>query len=448
MENPQKTLYLERERIFPLLIKIGLPAAVGMTVNALYNVVDTIFVGQSVGPLAIAALSIVFPIQMIVSALAQAIGVGTASIISRRLGEKRPDEAAAAAGTAYAAVTGVTLILVIALFAFMRPILSFFGASAETMPYAMEYTGIVGAGFFFFSLSMCASSLIRAEGNTRAAMVGMVIGALLNVVLDPLFIFGFGMGVKGAAIATVISQIASCAYLFSLYARGKVVVSFRRAQLRIRGDILGPAIALGTPSFIHSAGMSLIMLLVNTTLGRYGGDGAITTYGMVNKLNSLVIMPVLGIVQGFQPIAGYNYGAKRYDRVKASLRTTLATAFGLSLAGYAFMMLLPRVGMSFFTRDPVLIESSARVLRIVVMFVPVASIQITGSTYFQAIGKSAEALVLGMSRQFLLLVPFILILPRFFGVEGVWMAYPLADIIATSITLVLLLRDMRKMKMA
>ncbi|MEN6363904.1 MAG: MATE family efflux transporter, partial [Rectinema sp.] len=294
MENPQKTLYLERERIFPLLIKIGLPAAVGMTVNALYNVVDTIFVGQSVGPLAIAALSIVFPIQMIVSALAQAIGVGTASIISRRLGEKRPDEAAAAAGTAYAAVTGVTLILVIALFAFMRPILSFFGASAETMPYAMEYTGIVGAGFFFFSLSMCASSLIRAEGNTRAAMVGMVIGALLNVVLDPLFIFGFGMGVKGAAIATVISQIASCAYLFSLYARGKVVVSFRRAQLRIRGDILGPAIALGTPSFIHSAGMSLIMLLVNTTLGRYGGDGAITTYGMVNKLNSLVIMPVLG----------------------------------------------------------------------------------------------------------------------------------------------------------
>jgi len=207
-------MYLERDRIFPLLIKMALPAVVGMMVNALYNIVDTVFVGLGVGPLAIAALAIVFPIQMIVSAVAQAIGVGTASIVSRRLGEKRPEEAAKAAGTAYAAVTVATAILVAVLFLFMRPILGFFGASAEIMPYAMEYTGIVGAGFFFFSLSMCASNLIRSEGNTKASMIGMLIGALLNTVLDPLFIFGFGMGVKGAAIATVISQMASCDYLF------------------------------------------------------------------------------------------------------------------------------------------------------------------------------------------------------------------------------------------
>jgi len=441
-------MYLERDRIFPLLIKMALPAVVGMMVNALYNIVDTVFVGLGVGPLAIAALAIVFPIQMIVSAVAQAIGVGTASIVSRRLGEKRPEEAAKAAGTAYAAVTVATAILVAVLFLFMRPILGFFGASAEIMPYAMEYTGIVGAGFFFFSLSMCASNLIRSEGNTKASMIGMLIGALLNTVLDPLFIFGFGMGVKGAAIATVISQMASCVYLFSMYARKKTVVPIKKANLRIDLGILSASVMLGIPSFIQSAGMSILMLLVNTTLGVYGGDEAITTYGMVHKLLMIVIMPILGIAQGFQPIAGYNYGAKRFDRVRTSLWTAALTAFSIALFGYAFMMLLPRVGMSFFTHDEGLIASSARVLRIVVLFIPAAAIQITGSVYFQSVGKATEAMALSLSRQFLLLIPFVLILPRFFGLAGVWVAFPLADLLSSTITVTLLIKEVRKLARA
>ena len=441
-------MYLERDRIFPLLIKMALPAVVGMMVNALYNIVDTVFVGLGVGPLAIAALAIVFPIQMIVSAVAQAIGVGTASIVSRRLGEKRPEEAAKAAGTAYAAVTVATAILVAVLFLFMRPILGFFGASAEIMPYAMEYTGIVGAGFFFFSLSMCASNLIRSEGNTKASMIGMLIGALLNTVLDPLFIFGFGIGVKGAAIATVISQMASCVYLFSMYARKKTVVPIKKANLRIDLGILSASVMLGIPSFIQSAGMSILMLLVNTTLGVYGGDEAITTYGMVHKLLMIVIMPILGIAQGFQPIAGYNYGAKRFDRVRTSLWTAALTAFSIALFGYAFMMLLPRVGMSFFTHDEGLIASSARVLRIVVLFIPAAAIQITGSVYFQSVGKATEAMALSLSRQFLLLIPFVLILPRFFGLAGVWVAFPLADLLSSTITVTLLIKEVRKLARA
>ncbi len=444
-DSTHKTLYLERDRIFPLLIKMGLPAVVGMMVNALYNVVDTIFVGQGVGPLAIAALAIVFPIQMIVSAIAQAIGVGTASVVSRRLGEKRHEDAARAAGTAYAAVTLATLILVAFLFLFMRPILGFFGASAETMPFAMEYTGIVGAGFFFFSLSMCASNLIRSEGNTKTSMMGMLIGALLNTILDPLFIFGFGMGVRGAAVATVISQIASCVYLFGMYARKKTVVPIRRSYLRVDMGILGKSIALGVPSFIQSAGMSILMLLVNTSLGNYGGDKAITTYGMVHKLLMIVIMPILGIAQGFQPIAGYNYGAKRFDRVKTSLWTAVLTAFSIALFGYAFMMLFPRLSMGFFTGDADLIASSSRVLRIVVFFVPFAAIQITGSVYFQSVGKATDALVLSLSRQFLLLIPFVLILPRFFGLNGIWVAFPLADLLSTTVTVTLLLREVRKL---
>ena len=448
MDASHRTTYLERDAIFPLLIKMSLPAVIGMMVNALYNIVDTVFVGLGVGPLAIAALAIVFPIQMIVSAIAQAIGVGTASIVSRRLGEKRPEEAAKAAGTAYTAVTVATAILVAILFLFMRPILGFFGASAEIMPYAMEYTGIVGAGFFFFSLSMCASNLVRSEGNTKASMIGMLIGALLNTVLDPLFIFGFGMGVKGAAIATVISQMASCVYLFGMYAKKKTVVPIKRANLRIDVGILGTSVMLGIPSFIQSAGMSILMLLVNTTLGVYGGDEAITTYGMVHKLLMIVIMPILGIAQGFQPIAGYNYGAKRFDRVRTSLWTAALTAFSIALFGYAFMMLLPRVGMSFFTHDEGLIASSARVLRIVVLFIPAAAIQITGSVYFQSVGKATEAMVLSLSRQFLLLIPFVLILPRFLGLNGVWMAFPLADLLSSTITVTLLIKEVRKLARA
>lgn len=424
---------------------MGAPAAVGMLVNALYNIVDTIFVGQGVGPLAIAALSIVFPIQMIVSSVAQATGIGTASIVSRRLGEKRHDEAVKAVGTAYATVILVNAILVALLFAFMRPILSFFGASEEIMPYAMEYLGIVGGGFFFFGLSMCASNLVRSEGNSKASMKGMLLGAGLNIILDPIFIFGFGMGVRGAAIATVISQIASVVYLASLYTRKKTVVPFVVSEFRIRPKILGQSFLLGTPAFIQSAGMSILMLLVNTSLGRYGGDSAITTFGMIHRLNMIVIMPVIGIVQGFQPIAGYNYGAKRYDRVKATLRTTIFTATGLASIGYAFMMILPRVGMGFFTSDAALVASSARVLRILVMFVPLAAVQITGAVYFQAIGKATESVVLGLSRQFFILIPLILILPRFFGLDGIWFSYPLADLLSSAVTGTLLVREVRRL---
>lgn len=446
MNEPHKTDFLGRDAIFPLLLKMGIPAAVGMLVNALYNVVDTIFVGHGVGPLAIAALSIVFPLQMIVSAVAQALGIGAASIVSRRLGEKRPDAAAAAMGTAYAAVMLVTAVLVALVFLFTRPILAFFGASETIMPYALSYTRIVAAGFFFFSMSMCASNLIRAEGNAKASMLGMLLGAGLNTILDPIFIFGFGMGVEGAAVATVISQVVSCAYLFSLYFRKKSHVPIGVADLRIEPSVLRDEALLGVPAFVQSAGMSLLALLINTTLGRYGGDLAITTYGMNHKILSIVIMPILGIIQGFQPIAGYNYGAKRFDRVRQSLKTTVLTALAVSLAGYAFMMLAPRAAIGLFTADAELIASSARVLRVMVLFIPLASLQITGSTYFQAVGKKTQSMMLGLSRQFLLLIPIVLILPLLIGVDGVWLAFPIADLASTVITLALLARELRHLE--
>jgi len=446
MSASHKTEFLGTQPIFSLLIKMSVPAAVGMIVNALYNIVDTIFVGQGVGPLAIAALSIVFPIQMIVSAFAQALSTGAASIASRRLGEKNVESAAKAVGTAYAGVSIVTFFFVILVFTCMQPILIFFGAGPNILPYAVEYMEVVSAGFFFFSLSMCASNLIRAEGNARAAMRGMLIGAVLNTILDPIFIFGFDMGVRGAAIATVISQIGSCLYLFSFYFRKKASIPVKRSHLMIDRRILSESIILGIPSFVQSAGMSILQLIVNNSLAFYGGDQAIAIYGMVHRLNSIIILPIIGMAMGFQPIAGYNYGARQFQRVRASLRVAILTTFCLALVGFAFVMVAPKLCISLFVRDAALIASGATVLRIMVSFIPLAAVQIIGSTYFQSIGKPIESLILGISRQFLILIPLVVIMPRLFSLNGIWLSFPMSDFLATTLTTFLLLREVRHLE--
>jgi putative MATE family efflux protein len=326
---------------------------------------------------------------------------------------------------------------------FLRPILGFFGASDTIMPYALEYLSVVAPGFFFFAASMAASALVRAEGNARASMIGMLVGAILNCFLDPLFIFAFGMGVRGAALATVISQAASCAYLLSLYLTKKTHVTLALSHFKIRPAILFESAILGIPAFVQSAGMSLLALLVNTTAGSYGGDAAISAYGMTHRLLSLVIFPIIGMAQGFQPIAGYNYGARRYDRVRGAIRVAVLTVTGISVVSYAIVMIFPLAAMSLFSSDASLVAASARVLRIMALFIPLAALQIIGSTYFQAIGKKTQSLALGLSRQFLILIPLILVLPRFFGLDGVWYAYPIADLLASTVTITFLAREVR-----
>ena len=446
METSHKTDFLGHDAIFPLLFKMSIPAAISMIINALYNIVDTIFVGQGVGPIAIAALAIVFPLQMIVSSFAHAISLGAASITSRYLGKKDYKSAANVIGTAYSTVIIVTSIIILIVFIFMSPILTFFGASKTIIPYAKEYLNIVAVGFFFFSLSMCASNLVRSEGNAKSSMIGMIIGALLNTILDPLFIFGFNMGVKGAAIATVISQFISCIYFFSIYIQKKTHIPIKLSSLKIKWPLLSESIILGIPVFVQSTGMSILTLIINNSLGFYGGDNAITIYGMIFRLMSIIIMPILGIVQGFQPIAGYNYGARNFKRVKSSLRAAILISFSFSVIGFLFMMLMPKFCISLFFNDSVLIKSSAAVLRIIVLFLPLAAIQITGSTYFQAVGKPNESFILGLSRQFIVLIPLILIIPRFIGLNGIWISFPLSDFLATFLTIILLIREVRHLE--
>ncbi len=446
MNENQKTSFLGNDRIFPLLMKMGIPAAIGMLVNALYNVVDTIFVGLGVGSLAIAALAIVFPLQMLVSSFAQAIGFGASSIVSRRLGEKRSDEASAVMGTAYSGVAISTLVLIALVYIFMDPLLRIFGATETILPLAREYLMLVSAGFLFFALSMAANSLLRAEGNAKASMHSMVLGAALNCALDPLFIFAFRWGIRGAAAATIISQMASCAYILMLYAQKKNHVAIHAKDFRIKGRLLAESGVLGIPSFVQEVGMSILAMVVNNALRHYGGDQAITIYGMVTKFVSIIFLPMIGIIQGFQPIAGYNFGARRLDRVRMSVRVTIATAVAFASLSYIFTMGLPSLCMSLFTHDKELILAAAHTLRINTLFLPLVAVQIVGGTFFLAIGKPTQSLILGLSRQFIILIPLLAILPHFWGLDGVWWSFPVSDLLATMVTTGFLVHALRKLE--
>ena len=417
-----------------------------MLVNALYNIVDTIFVGRGVGKEGIAALTIIFPIQMIVSSFAQAMGFGAASVLSRRLGEKRYEDAADMIGTAYTLVFISTWLLVGLLFAFLEPILRFFGTDDVIMPYTKDYLMIVGFGFIFFSMSMTANSLVRAEGNPKASMNSMLIGAITNVILDPIFIFGLKWGIKGAATATVISQIVSCGYILSLYVFKRNHITVHRTNFKIRFDLLGDSALVGIPSFVQQAGMCILAIVTNNTLLTYGGNMAITVFGMVHKFNMIIIMPIIGIAQGFQPIAGYNYGACDFGRVIKSVKTAIATAFIVACVGTAIAMLFPRQCMSIFITDSEVLNMSTFVVRMICSLITLASVQIVGATFFQAVGKPVQSLVMGLMRSFICLIPLLLILPRLFGLNGIWWSYPAADLLGTIITLVFLIPSLMHLR--
>jgi len=436
-----KENFLGTQPIGSLLLRLAFPAMIGMMVNALYNLVDTIFVGQSSGPLAIAGLGIAFPIQMLVSGFAQMFGVGSASIVSRKLGEQDERAAAQAAGNALSItlITSVTLTFIGMLF--LRPLLSLFGATKDILPYATDYMGIVFLGSAFISTAMCSNSILRAEGKAKVSMTIMLIGTLLNLVLDPLFIFGFGMGIKGAAIATVISQVASSLYAIRYFLQRKSSLPLRKESFKLSKALLKETISLGIPTFIRQTGTSLLALTANNMLGIYGGDLAIATYGMISKLMVFFVMPIFGLVQGFQPIAGFNYGAKKSNRVKQALYWAIGVTTIMGILFFTIIQLFPKGLLSLFTQDEDLLALATVALRVVMLALPFVGIQTIGATFFQSIGKSIPALLLGLSRQFIILIPLVLVLPRIFGLQGVWFSFPIADTVSTVITVLWLFHE-------
>jgi len=441
-----KTQMLGEDPIGKLLLRLSVPATIGMIVNALYNFVDTVFVGRGAGPMAIAGLTIAFPIQMLIMGFAQTYGVGGASIVSRRLGEGRDEEAASIAGTALS-ISFITAIAVSALgLLFLEPVLMAFGASEAILPYAKEYMSIIFFGSPFLAIAMTGNNLSRAEGQAKIAMMTMIIGTGLNIILDPIFIFTLGMGIRGAAIATVISQFFAFLYIVFFYKRGGSHLPLKRSSFKIQFTFVKEMVLLGVPTFVRQAGMSLLAIVINNSLKFYGGDISIAAYGMINRVMMFVFMPLFGVVQGYQPIAGFNFGAKKYDRLTQVNRIAMLVTTGMSLLGFALIQILPAFLMGMFTTDVELINVATSAIRKMTIALPLIGIQIIGGTYFQSVGKAGPAMFLGLSRQFIFLIPLVLVLPTILGVNGIWFSTPIADVLSTILTAVWMSASWNKMQ--
>jgi putative MATE family efflux protein len=393
--------------------------------------------------LAIAGIAIAFPVQGVVIALAQTLGIGSASIVSRALGAGDVPRAERALGTLFTLIVVLSIAVTLGGSLFLGPLLRVFGAPAEVVPYAADYLRIILLGTIFFMFAMATNAIIRAEGHAKIAMGTMIIAGGLNIVLDPLFIFGFGMGIRGAALATVIAQATTVVYLLFYFLRGRGGVRVRLRNLVIDWRIAAGSFAVGAGSFARMVAGSLMVILLNNVLRGTGGAIAIAAFGVLNRLFMFLLLPMFGIVQGLQPIVGYNYGAGNLDRVRHTVhRASLATT-GLSLLAFALMMSIPGPILRVFTEDPELLAVAVPAIRTVVLVFPLIGFQVVAAGMYQALGRAIPALVLALLRQVILLMPLVAILPRFFGLAGVWMAFPIADGTAGAVTAVFLLRAFR-----
>jgi len=426
-----------------LLFRFSLPGIIGMVVSALYNFVDTIFVGKGVGSLAIAALTIVFPIQIIMLAIGLMIGVGAASIISRALGRNDRELAAKAGGNAFVLNFLINSVLMVPAFIFSDKILIFFGASSDVLPYARDYLSIILFGFIFFSFSLASNHIIRAEGRPRAAVYPMIVGAVLNIILDPIFIFVFKMGVRGVALATIISQFVSSVYIIFYAFYGKSIFRPRASMLKPEIRMMKNILFIGFPSFLMAIIDSVIFLLYNRAILRYGNDLYIAIAGITIRIIDLTIMPILGISYGFSTIASFNYGAKLYARVRRVFGEAILWTTIIAATGFTATMFFPRYLLGIFSNDPELISMGVLPMRIIVVLLPILGFLIVGGVIFQAIGKPLPSLIMEFSRQVIFLIPAIFILPLFFGLNGVMLSWPVSDFLSFLVTGAFVIQELR-----
>lgn len=438
-----KTRFLGEEKMLPLLLKLSSPAMVGMMVQAAYNLVDTLFVGWGVGVLAIGGLAIAFPLQMLIMAMAQAIGIGGASIISRSLGSGDHKQADHTLGNMIATVVALSLILATFGIIYLEPLLFLLGSSTDILPYAFDYMKIIFLGTVVFAFSITTNNVVRAEGNAKFAMVTMLISAGVNTVLDPIFIFILHMGVKGAAWATVISQGSTAAWLTWYFVSGKSSLRIKPRYLRPHMKILKETFAIGISAFTRQGSASLMLVVLNHRLGIYGGDMAIAAFGILRRMLLFLIMPIFGMVQGLMPIVGYNFGARKFCRVKEAMKMSILSSSILSMINFVAFFFFPAQLLSLFTKNPEVIRIGITASRIIALGLPVDGFQIMASGMYQAVGKALPSFILSMLRQILLLIPLVIMLPHLWGLTGIWIAFPIADIGAAIITIVMFTGEMK-----
>lgn len=437
---------LGEERISKLIIKFSIPAIIGMLVNALYNVIDRIYIGHGVGSLGIGGITVSFPIMLILMAFSMLIGVGANSLVAIRLGQDRKEEAEGIFGNAFVLLVISSLALTIIGLIFMEPFFKLMGTSDQILPYALDYMRIILLGSVFQSIGMGMNNFIRSEGSPKTAMNTMLIGAITNIILDPIFIFVFKLGMKGAAIATIISQAVSAIWVLSYFIGGKSFLKIKLSSMKLRFDYVSKFLALGAAPFAMQVASSVLNFIMNKGLNTYGGDVAVSGMGIVNSVVTLLIMPIFGINQGMQPIIGYNYGARKFDRVKQAYRMGVLFATVIVVIGWVATRLFPEQLVYLFNKeDPDLISFGVKAIKRNLVFLPVIGFQIVSSNYFQAIGKPKHSALLGLSRQVLILIPALIILPKFFGLDGLISAGPLADITSTLLTGIFIILEMRKL---
>ncbi|MBA7681982.1 Multidrug export protein MepA [subsurface metagenome] len=437
---------LANERIGKLLWKLSLPAGIGMFVMALYNVVDTIFIGQVVGPLGIAGLTIVFPIQILVMGIGLMIGIGGASLISRSLGARDFEKAERTLGNAIllAVILGVLIAIVgLSNSSFW---LRLVGASETILPYAKDYLDIILLGTAFRIFAMGINQLVRAEGNARVAMISMLIGAILNILLDAVFIIALGMGIKGAAIATVLSQVVTTLYIIYYYLFQGSSVKVHMKNFVPKLIVIREIMIIGFGSFVRMAGGSLVAIIVNRTLVVYGGDLAVAAYGMVHRVMMFAFMPIMSVGQGLQPILGFSYGAKRPDRALKVIKLSAIVATIFSIISFLFIFFFHAPIMRVFTNDGSLVSAGSHAARLIFLAAYLIGFQMVGSVVFQALGKAVPTFVTATSRQILFLLPLVFILPKFLQLDGIWLSFPIADALSFILTLALFVPQTRELQ--
>ena len=442
----QRTRDLAELPIPRLMLKFFIPAFIGVFINALYNIVDRIFIGQGVGSIALSGVSVTFPVMLIVMGFGMLIGIGAGVLVSINLGKHDLDKAEQVLGNGFLLMLLVSVLITIIGFSLKNIMLHSFGATAETIQYANDYLDIILAGTIFQVVGFSLNNIIRAEGNPRIAMVSMIISAGTNMVLNPIFIFGFGWGVKGSAYATVISMIVLTIWVLAHFRSSKSVVKLKVKNIRFNVKILFEILVIGMAPFFMQIANSVVQGLINTKLIAFGGDLAVGAMGIVNSVLTMIIMAIVAINMATQPIISYNYGAKSYGRVKETLKIALIMSSVIAFLSFVFVESFPETIVRLFnSKDTGLLDFGREGLRMCLLALPFVGFQVVTGNFFQSMGNAKIALFLTLNRQVILLIPLLFILPGFFGLHGIWLAMPISDFFSAIIVVFFLVRQWRKL---
>lgn len=436
------------KKILPLLVEFSIPAIIGMLVNAIYNVVDRIFIGNApgLGAVGIAGITISYPVTLVLMAISLMVGVGGATRFSIALGQKKHKEAAIYQGNAIILTVIFGLIFMFFGNLFVNSLLVMLGSSDRVLPYARDYLSIVLYGAVFQCVTMCGNNFSRAQGNPKNAMISQLIGAGFNIVFDYILIIKFNMGMQGAALATIGGQFLSMIWQLCYLCSNRSLIKLDLQHIKIRISFALDIIRTGIPAFLMQMANSVLNFILNSSLGTYGGDVAISAVGIITSFQTICQMPLTGLMQGQQPLISYNYGAQKIDRVKETLKYSIIGGTIIALLGFLAVELFPKTIILMFNNEPEVVELGTRAIRIWFICLPLLGAQIMSANYFQCIGKIKVASVLNLLRQVIVLIPMILILSSLIGLDGIFIAVPIADLTAFLITIFLFIKSIRKIK--